>query len=63
MQDSGPVTVKKDSSEDTCLKVAKLVRCMMDLNAQMTPFILKKDTGGNERTRRTKSFSFPFVTP
>ena len=63
MQDSGPVTVNMDSFEDTCLKVAKLVKSMMDLIAQMTPFILNKDTGGNGRTRQAKSFSFPFVTP
>ena len=63
LQDSGPVIVKMDSSEDTCLEAAKLVRSMMDLNARMTPFILKKDTGGNGRTRRIKNISYPFVTP
>ena len=63
MRDSEPVTVKLDSSEETCLKVAKLVRSMMDLNARMTLFILKRDTGGNGRTRRTKNFSYPFVKP
>ena len=63
MLDSGPVIAKKDSSEDTCLKVAKLARSMMDLNARMTPCTLKKDTGGNGRTRRTKIISYPFVTP
>ena len=63
LQDFGPVTVKMVSSEDTCLKAAKLVLSMMDLNARMTLFILKRDTGGNGRTRRTKSFSYHFVMP
>ena len=60
--DSAPVTVEMDSSEDTCLIFASPIQSMMDLHAKTTPFLFKQDTGGNGRTRPTKTSSNPLRT-
>ena len=59
LQDFGPVTVKKDSSEETYLMVVSLVRDLMDSNARMSPFLFHRDTGGNGTMRQPESILYP----